>query len=125
MSTAKITTPDDTFTGTIAGVSFADGKGTIADTDAQVGALDYFHRRPGYKVNGKDTTDGEAGDLETAVVPEPLTQPASSASLKVWLEYVRAEEERKGSTPNEVQRTVDDAEKLGRDGIVHAHRAGE
>lgn len=64
--------PVEGFTGTVAGVGFADGVAEVEDPAPS--ALHYFHRH-GY------TIDGESAD------PVPDGKPAESAGKKAWQAY--------------------------------------
>ncbi|GAA1455453.1 hypothetical protein [Nocardiopsis tropica] len=83
MTLHKITAPVPGYTGTVAGVTLANG---VGETDNE-GALSYF-RRHGYTVEPVEETpvveqeDDGQGDGE-----QPPARPAKSASKTDWIAY--------------------------------------
>lgn len=94
---AIINTPVKGFTGTVAGVQFADGQGETEN----VAALAYFERQ-GYTVTAEDAlpdppndpADGEGSDngaKQPAGDGTVLDRPAGNASLEAWQAYALQE----------------------------------
>lgn len=70
MAKTKIETPVKDFTGTVAGVTFADGEGETDDPTA----LAYF-KRHGYKVGGKQSEKPQGTPETTPETPAVETKP--------------------------------------------------
>lgn len=75
MKPTKITAPVEGFSGTVAGVDFADGVGTCEDANA----LAYFQRQ-GYRIAGTKAADG--GGADTPPADPGTTAPAAKAPAK-------------------------------------------
>lgn len=110
-----ITTPVQGFTGTVAGVQFADG---VGQTDNPV-ALAYF-RRHGYTV---DDVPAPADEPDEADEPPEASEgpevPAQSAPKGEWVAYATAH-------PDEAQRlSTEDAEALTKAALVERYGGGD
>lgn len=79
MTLHKITAPVSGYTGTVAGVTLANG---TAETDNET-AISYF-RRHGYTVAPVEEPETDEGQGDDVPPVGPLARPAKSASKEAW-----------------------------------------
>jgi hypothetical protein len=100
MTLHKITAPVSGYTGTVAGVTLANG---TAETDNEA-ALSYF-RRHGYSVEPVEEPEPDGGQGDDVPLVGPLARPAKSASKEAWKAFAIAS----GMSEEDADNTTRDA----------------